>query len=97
MQAPLCTCSTRHSRELAFASDESTSHYQYPWAVHDNMEAVRPTTSIQQRLQHLKHDLKKFENAFRARHGRVAAREEIKADATICMQTPPRMAGQEYI
>ena len=43
------------------------------------------SSSIQQRANALKHDLKKFENGFRAQHGRVAKREEIKADATMCM------------
>lgn len=41
----------------------------------------------QERLRQLKQELKKYENAFRAKHGRAAEREEIRNDEAMCTYT----------
>lgn len=39
----------------------------------------------QERLKQLKHELKKYETAFKAKHGRAAERDEIRNDPATCM------------
>lgn len=45
-------------------------------------------TELEQRCNALRNDLKAWEKQFAAQHnGRKAGREDIKADAVICMHT----------
>ncbi len=52
---------------------------------------------VQQRLGEVKREIKKYERAFQAEHGRPAERDEIKSDATICMYTRVyRLPGRRW-
>lgn len=75
-----CACATR-IRDLQFGLhiviEPNTKH---------NIQLNMSITELEQRCHALRNDLKAWEKQFAAQHnGKKAGREDIKADAVICM------------